>query len=107
MFVAPVQRMLLVRLATVMLRNRTCQPITPRLPAGHVLCEHLFIQGRYLGPHEGPWWSHVATVVETPLLSLLLSHAFPPTELPRLVAAESPSDDETQPQEASSLLHAN
>ena len=36
----------------------------------------------FLGPAVGEWASHVATVVETPMLALLLWRAFPASELP-------------------------
>lgn len=42
----------------------------------------------------GLWWSHVLTLVETPLLSLLLARAFPAAELPA-VARAIDSDDES------------
>ena len=64
----------------------------------------------FYGPLDGPWWGHVLTVLETPLLSLLLSHAFPASELPGAPLSEMrPSvsgGHATSDDEASELLHA-
>ena len=52
---------------------------------------------RAFGEAEGTWWAQVLTCVETPLLSLLLWRAFPPSELPSGSAvggADGHSDDE-------------
>jgi len=45
----------------------------------------------------GLWWQHVLTVAESPLLSLLLCQAFPPSELPRSTSAlaSTLAEDET------------
>lgn len=53
-----------------------------------------------LGPQQGSWSLHVLTVIETPLLALLLARAFPETELPRRAASVTPLSD----LESSSLL---
>ena len=52
-----------------------------------------------LGASAGPWWHHVLMVAECPLLSYLLGHAFPASELPSAAAAAATqavpdSDDE-------------
>ena len=52
-----------------------------------------------LGATAGPWWHHVLTVAECPLLSYLLGQAFPASELPSAAAAAAAqtipdSDDE-------------
>ena len=64
----------------------------------------------FYGALDGPWWGHVLTVVETPLLSLLLSHAFPASELPFAPLSElrkSANGNVTSDDEASELLDAN
>ena len=37
------------------------------------------------------WWQHVLTAAECPLLSLLLGHAFPASELPSSLSSNSAS----------------